>query len=314
MEQSQKTQKRIIYGILFSFFLHLLFIQIQITKDSHIHEDKKDLIELTVADLETLKNIHRVQVPSESKKQIVNNELSGREEAPVDSRFLGEKNQTYDRQTTSSKIDIFNKAALGTRAGQIAGEAVQTETKTATKTQNASKSKTLSLKDLGLGTSNTHEQANKMDQIKNEKLAKLGIKNGDAASRGLSSNNDHIENVALGDFTHLNTTEFKYYGFYHRIRQKLEQFWGNNLREKAKKIYAAGRRLPASEDLVTSVAVDLNDKGEIVRVKMLGTSGVQELDEAAVESFNKAGPFPNPPSGMLKNGVATVEWGFVVKG
>lgn len=314
MEQSQKTQKRIIYGILFSVFLHLLFIQIQINKDSQLTEEKKDLIELTVADLETLKNIHRVQAPSESKKQIVNNELSGREEAPVDSRFLGEKNQTYDRQTTSSKIDIFNKAALGTRTGQIAGEAAQTETKTASKTQTASKSKTLSLKDLGLGTSNTHEHANKMDQIKNEKLAKLGIKNGDAASRGLSSNNDHIENVALGDFTHLNTTEFKYYGFYHRIRQKLEQFWGNNLREKAKKIYAAGRRLPASEDLVTSVAVDLNDKGEIVRVKMLGTSGVQELDEAAVESFNKAGPFPNPPSGMLKNGVATVEWGFVVKG
>jgi protein TonB len=58
---------------------------------------------------------------------------------------------------------------------------------------------------------------------------------------------------------------------------------------------------------------DINHKGEIVHVKVIGTSGVRELDEAAVESFNKAGPFPNPPQGMLKNGVATIEWGFVVK-
>jgi protein TonB len=48
-------------------------------------------------------------------------------------------------------------------------------------------------------------------------------------------------------------------------------------------------------------------------VLILSSSGQQELDSAAVESFNKSGPFPNPPKGMLKNGVAVLEWGFVVK-
>ena len=43
------------------------------------------------------------------------------------------------------------------------------------------------------------------------------------------------------------------------------------------------------------------------------TSGVEELDAAAIESFNKAGPFPNPPKEMLENGRAKIEWGFVVK-
>ena len=47
-------------------------------------------------------------------------------------------------------------------------------------------------------------------------------------------------------------------------------------------------------------------------IVLKSTSGVKELDEAAVESFNQAGPFPNPPKGMLKNGKATIDWGFVV--
>ena len=66
-------------------------------------------------------------------------------------------------------------------------------------------------------------------------------------------------------------------------------------------------------DSVTSLRVSLDDKGSIIKVEIKSTSGVREFDDAAVESFNKAGPFPNPPSGMIKNGLAVVEWGFVVK-
>jgi protein TonB len=57
----------------------------------------------------------------------------------------------------------------------------------------------------------------------------------------------------------------------------------------------------------------LDNKGNILQVRLKSTSGVDELDEAAVESFNKAGPFPNPPREMLKSGKAMIEWGFVVK-
>ena len=71
--------------------------------------------------------------------------------------------------------------------------------------------------------------------------------------------------------------------------------------------------MPASENLITSVSVTLNDKGQIVDMQIEGTSGVRELDQAAIESFNKAGPFPNPPKGLLVGGRATIQWGFVVK-
>ena len=70
----------------------------------------------------------------------------------------------------------------------------------------------------------------------------------------------------------------------------------------------------ARENKVTSLTVTINKKGEIIEVFLKSRSGIKELDEAAIESFNKAGPFPNPPKGFVKNGQAKIEWGFVVKG
>ena len=140
-----------------------------------------------------------------------------------------------------------------------------------------------------------------------------GINNGKLGKNGLAQNNDFVEEIPLGDMTNLNTTEFKYYGFYHRIRQKLEQHWGSSIKDKAKNLYRSGRRMPASENLITSVAVTLDETGKIINMQIQGSSGVRELDQAAIESFNKAGPFPNPPKGLLIGGRATIQWGFVIK-
>ncbi|MEE3080261.1 MAG: energy transducer TonB, partial [Bdellovibrionota bacterium] len=71
-------------------------------------------------------------------------------------------------------------------------------------------------------------------------------------------------------------------------------------------------RFPASEKYLTSVRVVLDGKGKIIDVLIRDSSGISELDEAAIESFNKAGPFPNPPKGMLRNDRAAIEWGFAV--
>ena len=146
-----------------------------------------------------------------------------------------------------------------------------------------------------------------------EKHDQPGTINGAKNNIGVAANNDFIEDIPLGDVTNLNTTENKYYGFYHRIRQKLEQYWGSNIHAQARKLYKAGRRMPASDNLITAVTVVLSEKGQIIDIKIEGSSGIRELDQAAVESFNKAGPFPNPPKGLLIGGRAIISWGFVVK-
>ncbi len=310
-------------ALIASFLFHVGFLYVKWDSFSNKELDRKRT-ELTVTSdyqklVEKIRNqrkspISKQQRKKSQKRQIVNNELSGKELKPDSDRFLGEKNQSYDRQTVANKIGIFKKAGVGDRKGLKDGKVL----KKIAKVKKASKK--FSLNDLSIKNNVNAKDflaANKKQadkgQAKELELSKLGIKNGDLTSTGLSRNNDYVDDLPLGDFTRLNTQEFKYYGFYHRIRQKLEQFWGNSLRAKAKKIYRSGRRMPSSQNLITSLRISIDNKGNIVKVHVQGSSGVRELDEAAIESFNKAGPFPNPPRGMLSKGVATIEWGFVVK-
>lgn len=239
------------------------------------------------------------------RKQIVQSEDSDSAEKKKDA-FLSDKTRSFDRQTVSQNTDVFNKAG--------AGNATVTQ-KAQPKVEAAAKAKPnfkdIKLSDIGMVAAQENPFQPQPRNPAQETIK--GMKNADPLAQGLSATNDYVEEMALGDFTHINTVEFKFYGFYHRIRQKLEQFWGKSIQEKAANIFRAGRRLPASENLITSLQVTLNAQGEIVAVKILGASGVKELDDAAIESFNQAGPFPNPPKELLVNGTATIDWGFVVK-
>lgn len=148
--------------------------------------------------------------------------------------------------------------------------------------------------------------------LEDKKMIKKGIKRGSAKTKGLSRSNDYIKDIPLGDFTKLNTQEFEFYGFYHRIRQKLEQFWGRNIQDQADKIIKQGRSIASGTNHVTALQIELNERGEIVKVRVNAASGVKELDNTAIRTFNEAGPFPNPPKKMLKNGRAYINWSFVV--
>ncbi len=242
---------------------------------------------------------------SKLKQQIVQSEDSASSEKPKSAAFLSDKDRSFDRQSIARRVDTFQQMGKGNAAvNQVAQKG---DVKPKQKTQ----PKEIKLSDLGFASADPlpKEVSRGPASVESTK----GIESGDPNFKGLSATNDYVEEVGLGDFTQLNTVEFKFYGFYHRIRQKLEQFWGRSIQEKAHQIFRQGRRLPASDNYITSLRISMNEKGEIVGVQVMGSSGVRELDDAAIESFNKAGPFPNPPSELLVNGTATIEWGFVVK-
>lgn len=242
-----------------------------------------------------------------AKQQVVQTELTGKNEKPKDQAFLGEKDMTFDRQTVARKVDVFNKAGVGNSQVDTSKSTAKSREKAEQKMLDKAL-KNLKLSDLGMAGASMP-----VAQRQPANAGVKGIRNGDSKSQGVSSSNDYIEHVGLGDFTQLNTVEFKYYGFFHRIRQKLEQFWGQSLKDKADALHKSGRRLPASDMYTTALMITLDGEGQIVKVQVKSSSGVRELDEAATESFNKAGPFPNPPRDMLVNGRTTIEWGFVVK-
>lgn len=292
--QSLNWQNRSFYFFLAAIvLLHGSFMLVQL-------KDHFEMPEYTASEVIKLKLIQETH-KSDHRQQIVQSEDSASQD-PQDKAFLSDKNRNFDRQTVSKNIDTFKKAAKGNATINQVAKVNESHKK------KNERWKDIKLSDVGIAAGEPLPK--KMDR---SPASVKGMENGDPLSQGLSASNDYVEEMTLGDFTHLNTVEFKHYGFFHRIRQKLEQFWGRSIQEKAHAVFRQGRRLPASQDLITSLQITLNEQGQIIAVKILGTSGVKELDDAAIESFNQAGPFPNPPKDLLVNGKAVIEWGFVVK-
>lgn len=129
-----------------------------------------------------------------------------------------------------------------------------------------------------------------------------------------SASDDHLKEVKSGLQTLLSTREFVYYNYYSRIKDQIRKQWEPGVREKVKIIYKQGRNIASARDRVTQVLVILNSEGELIRVEVLSHSGVLDLDEAAVEAFEAAAPFPNPPEGMIeKDGTIKIRWDFILE-
>lgn len=302
-----QTQKRIIQVALgVSFLLHALVMiykwQPEIAAVSKRIQEKVTKIRLVEPEQAQEIAKTRTKIKTDVQRQIVTSEKSELTLAPVPTRFLSEHDQVVDRQTVAKKIGSFKEAGKGIKNGS---ETVQQKTAKAQK--QATKEK-VSLSALGRVKVPESTAPKKQER----ELASLGIQHGKEGVAGYARNNDYVEDIPLGDMTKLNTVEFKYYGFYHRIKQRLEQHWGRTLQEKAQTMAKRGRT-PASADRVTALSITLDTQGRIIDIELRSSSGVSEFDEAAIDSFNKAGPFPNPPQGMMINGHAKIEWGFVVK-
>lgn len=248
------------------------------------------------------KEPEKIRLRLKNKARQIATTAKANQELADNAKYLSETNNRVDRETKAKVVDSFNLGGLGNAKVDNKAQGKKAKKQVKRKLSKSKKGR-ISFQDFAIAQNTSLE--------KDQNLIK-GTKTGSKKSRGIASSNDHLEEVKLGDITQLNTTEYKYYGFYFRIKQQLEQHWGSTLREKMEAIYRQNRRGPAGNKFLTNVRVVLNEKGHIVNVIVQGSSGVKDLDDAAVESFNKAGPFPNPPAGMVKNGFANIDWGFAV--
>ena len=239
-------------------------------------------------------------------KQIVKTSKSNIQKLDPKTRFLGAKTQVVEKESRAKRVAAFSEASRGLKHGEKKRAPISK--KLAQKQKKILKTLTFDK----LAAMNNQIQTEGMKEVYSPSAVALGERSGSSHKSGLNQNNDFVEDVPMGDMTYLNTVEYKYFGFYDRIRKKLEIHWGSTLKAKTDLFFKSGRRMPASENILTSLVVVLNSKGSIVDVVVRGSSGFQVLDDAAIESFNKAGPFPNPPQGMLENGRAKIRWGFVV--
>jgi TonB family protein len=332
--------------ILFSFAIHCIFILLVKFKQISEVIPKKNSTPILISLIES-QNQEKTEEKNIKKQQIVSTHQTNDLKPLESDHFLSEKNNQVDEQTQAKIIDSFKQASSPSKQGDSQNvEPSKSKKKTASSESNSQKEDPLDMPSDSLIPKNLNflshlenkiSQKNKMSSTKiakekvsqkeNETLDETHepeslleswltpeMQSGQQSQElHVASNNDYLENIKLGNLTQLNTQEFEFYSFYNRIKQKLEQHWGEDLKKTAQRMMAKGVAPEKGATKITSLIVTIDEKGSIVQLRVKDSSGIQDLDHAAIEAFNKAGPFPNPPKKLVQRGQATIEWGFVVK-
>jgi TonB family protein len=275
----------------------------------HLKPEKKSEVEVVLIEQTTKPEPISVQksISTEKKpEQIVQtDENQSNNQLNENAKYLSAKNNTVKKETVAKNIGQFKNSISKQNAAQKTAVAEIEKQISNHKNENA-KSK---LFDSGF---DAYASLNKNEVVKKMAQKEHSFQNGSSAQQA-SSTNDNIENTEPSLMTQLNTREYKYYGYHKRIRTQLDQWYESKLRDQMKKIMSQGRTIASEENKTTQLLIILNDKGNLVKIQVLGASGVRELDDAAVEAFRKAAPFPNPPKGMIDNdGTIKVRWDFVL--
>lgn len=182
-----------------------------------------------------------------------------------------------------------------------------------TRAQHTGKFKNLSLSDLLPSPSDSSKQRKQKDSALSASRPTQVAPKPSSAGQVLSQTDDHLTDVAIGAETMLNTKEFVFYSYYDRIRSRLRDHWEPEVRERMRIDYRAGRR-PASGDQITRVLIILDKEGKLISVQILGASGSDNLDRAAIQALKKAAPFPNPPKAIVNTeGIIEIRWDFVLE-
>ena len=97
----------------------------------------------------------------------------------------------------------------------------------------------------------------------------------------------------VGDRVALNSLQIKYADYVNRIRRLVNFYWNQNL-----------DNMPRSTPLVkprytTVLDVVLDGDGALESILVTRESGSEPVDNAVVEAFRIAGPFPNPPEELV---------------
>jgi TonB family protein len=260
---------------------------------------KSEVIELSL--LQEDSALPKIETDVQKKKEERPQQIVDQDEKPLNdeidekTRFLSRNNQVVKEQKIAKNYGLFQnkKDLVKAVKGSI-------------------EKKDITLKDLTpkFDLNGTVAVQNKFEDEKEPSTKGTASQK----SAEVSQTIDYIKELDPGLETMLSTREFVYYSYYNRIRSQLAQHWEPLVREKLTQLYSRGRSIASSDDKITKVLITLDTKGKLMKVQIIGNSGLRDLDEAAVEAFQEAAPFPNPPSGMIEpDGTIKIRWDFILE-
>lgn len=309
-----------------SFILHSLLGGglVLAPKHSPIRQQSQTSVELMTP--EELQTFLKQAADAKSKAQQIVSSDSRRlnDEKDPNAKYLSEFDQKVVRETRAVKSGKF------TNAGGKGAAAAAAQTKPS-EAQNENSNQSEATNQDNLATKSeiqTHQNGDLAVAPKtglaafNPSFRKMPVVPDPTAApndnsgdgREISATDDHLKDVPTGLETMLSTREFLYYSYYNRIKDKLRQHWEPKIKEKFTKIMRQGRTIASEGDKITRVIIILDEQGTLIRVQVVGRSGVTDLDDAAVEAFRAAAPFPNPPKGIVEpDGTIKIRWDFVLE-
>ncbi len=283
----RNRSKALFIFLLCSFFLHLLSWVSLNFSSSPLKINNPEQVEIEI------RPPGEANAPDQ-KRQIVEQSKQLNTDVDESAKYLSAFNQKAQKQTRAQQSGRFHNAT-----SQGAPKVAKSSSATTEKTKSNQ-----ALKDLSLSSLTPKFEP----QAKNEEAV------GDQGTGADSSATDDYLKEELGMQTMLSTREFVYYSYYNRIKEKIRQHWEPTVREKVKMVYRQGRSIASTKDHVTQVVIVLNRLGELLKVEVVTHSGVEDLDAAAVEAFQSAQPFPNPPKGLVeKDEKIRIRWDFVLE-
>lgn len=289
-----RFRKSIAGFVVLSVLFHIVFVLVLQVAKAPVAKPTKQIVEIEYV---TSKNQTKaLQLIEQDEKRL-------NEDEPDKEAYLGRHTQRVVKETKAARHGDFKNSSGQGLPNQAKQEQLPSEQKEKKKAMSKAKYADGSLPSLGdLKPTFKPSMQRKYDDIP--------VGQGGEAS----ATNDHLKKVETGIETMLNSREFVYYTYYQRIRTQLRQYWEPSIRGKVSKIFAQGRSIASTKDHITRVVIVLNDKGTLMKVQVVGESGVTDLDDAAVEAFRAAEPFPNPPKGMMEaDGSIRIQWDFILE-
>lgn len=254
-------------------------------------------IEVEIIDSSKDPNYKSMQIVEQNSKPL-------NDEKPDDAKYLSQFDQKVVKETKAKNTGKFNNQA----AQGLIKKGAQT---------NLSEKDHAEKKEKGSKLSPTGDLAfqdkfsPKMDWTD---LAKKNQDRGVEVPGDISKTSDYLKDKEEGPQTLLSTREFVYYTYFNRIKSQIQQQWEPRIKGKISKMFSQGRTIASSKDRITKLLIVLNAKGTLVKVQVVNESGIEDLDDAAIEAFKAAAPFPNPPAGIVeKDGKIKIQWDFVLE-
>ncbi|MDB4969579.1 MAG: TonB family protein [Myxococcales bacterium] len=108
---------------------------------------------------------------------------------------------------------------------------------------------------------------------------------------------DYLKDVDDGDATALNSKKWKHAPFFNRVKRAVAEEWHPEMTYVR---HDPNGNVYGIKDRVTVLRIHLQPDGKLAGWTVLQSSGVDFLDDEAIDAFKKSAPFPNPPKDLVE--------------